>query len=209
MMMTIPHVVSWKKFFNSAMLALSLAVPGKTAAQNASQLIESALIPLPSALRADATVLGISSVGHYEPIRTGTNAIVCEVDDPDRYGMSVICYHESMLAIRLRNRELVVEGRDRQERAATLIREYEEGRVTAPPVASAFIVRGPEGCYNFAYASLCDEARIDYLVYTPRLGHRDLGLPDQEVGDWPYMHSEGTMLAHITIDGTGFVLPDP
>jgi len=67
-------------------------IPGLSAEQQ----IASAVLPLPSDLRAGATVLGYSGAGMFTTLREGRGSMICLASDPKSPRFHVACYHRSL-----------------------------------------------------------------------------------------------------------------
>src|SRR5713101_7179384 len=72
--------------------------------------IAAAVLPLPVALRAQATVVGYAPDSRLITLRAGTNGIVCTATRPGDQKFDVRCYQESFMPIVRRMRELFGQG---------------------------------------------------------------------------------------------------
>src|SRR3977135_2518637 len=71
-----------------------------------SQQIAAAVLPLPNALRAQATVIGYPTDVWLITLRAGTNGIVFTATRPGDQNFDVRCYQESFIPTARRLREL-------------------------------------------------------------------------------------------------------
>ncbi|MGH7586726.1 MAG: hypothetical protein ACREMH_10795 [Gemmatimonadales bacterium] len=69
---------------------------------SAERQVSGALLPLPEAMRAGATVLGWRGAGPMVVLREGTNGMICLADDPSDVRFHAACYQQSMDAFMAR-----------------------------------------------------------------------------------------------------------
>src|SRR5215218_6353155 len=89
----------------AAALAATILGAGTARAQGATpaappltpaQLIASAVLPLPPALREGATVLRLEGTGATSVLRRGAGAMICLTDSPTTIRFHVACYHRDL-----------------------------------------------------------------------------------------------------------------
>src|SRR5215471_16806650 len=86
-------------------------VPGSQAlAGSADQEIAAAVLPLPDQLRSGAAVVRLTVGGFPEPLRKGTNTMVCIANPPGSDRFDVRCYQEDFIAVVYRAFQLNAEG---------------------------------------------------------------------------------------------------
>jgi len=102
------------KAWKALLFTLAVAAPAVGQIKEKEQQIEEAVLPLPEALRADAKVIRYDADAKHSVLREGTNGWICVTDDPTE-GFTVGCHHESFHSFRQRRRELLADGKSRDE----------------------------------------------------------------------------------------------
>lgn len=194
----------------SALLAIFILVSGSSAshAQEAtSQRWESAVLPLPESLRAEAGVIRWSGPALMEQLRPSRNGMSCTVDDPSDDRFDVRCYHDDFWAVIRRARELRQEL-DTWEDVSTALRdEAESGEIEMPSAPTAgYRMLGPIGAYDPSTGTAGSEIAKWQSIHFPFRTAREMGLPEVEEpsesglpGLMPYVMASGTWWSHVMI----------
>lgn len=174
-------------------LAAAWLLPVALAAQTGE--IEGALLALPDAERAGATVMARSEAG-WTVIREGDGAFVCLAADPADERFHTACYHRSLEPYMARGRELRGEGVAGRESIQRRWSEIEAGTLDMPEHAILHQVIAPDGWDG-------DPATLRRLtvIYVPFATAAELGLPEEGSGGGPWLMFPGRPTAHIMIPG--------
>jgi len=160
--------------------------------------VTAALLALPEGLRPDATVLLFADDGMLAVGREGSGQMMCLADDPSREDFHVACYHRDLDPFMARGRELRREGKERMEVSDMREAEIAAGSLSIPEHPSAlYSISGPEGCYDAATGTLCEDARRLYVVYIPYATAETTGLSTDATHGVPWLMAEGKPWAHI------------
>jgi len=162
----------------------------------ASEQIAAAVLPLPEAMRAAATVLGYGADGRLVRLRTGTNQMTCLADDPRDDRFHVACYHDTMEPFMARGRELRAQGLRPEAVDSTRYAEALAGVIRMPPVASLYSLTGPAGSYDAA-TNTVRGGRPLFVVYIPYATEASTGLSAVPREDAPWIMFPGSPRAHI------------
>ena len=178
-----------------AVLMTQQAAPGQERA------IASAVVPLPEALRRDATVVRLDDGGQPVVLRKGTNGMVCITDKPADGQFDVRCYHASFIPVVYRALQLgySVDGQKVQE-------EIKAGKLQVPNQPTAgYRCLGPAAAYNPATNTVTADIECWQSIHFPFRTAREIGLPDEaEVPDSlqqsvPYVMASGSYWSHVMI----------
>jgi hypothetical protein len=170
-----------------AMLFTAVPVVGQ---DNTSERVAEALLPLPTALRAQATVIGYELNSDPLILREGINDWICIADDPAP-GLSLRCYHSSLNDFVYRSRQLEAEGVSQAESVSIRNDEYESGAFEMPDYALEFLIRG--------YTK--DQALPWAITRIPFATAENTGLPTVPDAHRPWLMGAGTVTAHIMLPG--------
>jgi len=163
--------------------------------------VAQAVLPLPQALRAGATVVAYDEgTGERRVLRQGTNMIECQ---PRRTDGFTRCYHKSTAPRRDLTARLQAEGGSDEEVQTALAAAREAGTIE------------PTRFGSLAYRLYEEDDRIKLLwvMSLPDANAEDLGISTASQRDntlagrgMPWMMREGTPRAHlmIPINGTEF-----
>ena len=161
--------------------------------------VAQALLPLPDALRNDATVFTYNpDTGERIVLRQGSNGIECQPRNPDT-GFTR-CYHESRGAeLDLRAR-LSAQGRSDEEILAAVAAAREAGTIESTPF----------GALAYRLYEEDDRLKLLWILSLPEAMPEPLGMPtgpqrDQSLAGRgrPWMMREGTPAAHLMIPING------
>ena len=185
----------------AGLLAVLLPAPHASAqVPSVETQIAAATLPLPEEMRDRAAVFGYDEAGQPRLLREGDNGMICLADDPSDDRFRTACYPESLHALITRDRELRDAGVEEDEREGILEREVEEGRITLPGhPATLHGMAGPAGSYDGARDSVGEEMRRFKMIFTPYRTADEMGLPDEQVGDAPWVMDSGRLFSHIMV----------
>ncbi len=176
---------------------LALPAPLTATQRSPAEQIADAVLPLPPAARAAATVLGYDDEGTVITLREGTNGFVCEADRPGNDVFYVHCYPAGLRAYIERERELVTAGRTGAALDEVLGPEVREGELEIPTGAVRSLLSGR---INPA-TGVPDSVRLRYELLVPFATGNQLAIGDEAHGDLPYIMSAGTYEAHVMVAG--------
>ena len=179
-----------------AMVAVALiaALGTTTSALAQEEQITTAVLPIPEAEQANATVLGYRN-GELVTLREGTGRFVCLADDPDGEGFQVACYHQSLAAYMSRGRELRAQGVAGQESIARRWGEIEAGDLSFPSQPAALHQLFGES------AEQLDSLKRLTVVYLSYATTEDTGIPVSPGAGGPWLMFPGKPTAHVMIPG--------
>jgi hypothetical protein len=164
---------------------------------SAEQQIAVAVLPLPSDMRAGATVLGYAVDGTLAPLRKGTGDMICLAPNQGAPRFHVACYHNSLEPFMARGRALRRSGVTGDAVDSARFREIRRGKLAMP--------RTPMSLYSLTgdwstldTASLTTKgARPLLVIYVPFATAKTTGLSDKPARGTPWLMSGGTPKAHI------------
>jgi len=158
------------------------------------QQIAAAVLPLPTELRADATVLGYGPNGKLTTLRQGAGAMTCLASNPQLKDFHVACYHNSMEPFMARGRELRQQGVKDDQVDTVRFREVKAGKIKMPTTASLYQLFG--GTFDPNSGTVTGAAAL-FVVYIPFATPATSGLSARPVKDAPWIMFPGTPKAHI------------
>jgi hypothetical protein len=122
----------------------SQAVPGSS-----DQEIAAAVVALPDQLKNGAAVVRLNQGGFPEPLRKGTNTMVCIANRPGRDSFDVRCYQEDFIGVVYRAFQLVAEGIRGEKGSKQIEAEIKAGKLSPPGHPTAgYRCLGPGEAYN-------------------------------------------------------------
>jgi hypothetical protein len=178
--------------------AAILSIPAAAGAQEAmrSADVERAVLPLPVAQRAGATVMVVED-NEARVVREGDGPFICLADAPGDDRFQAVCYHESLEPYMARGRELRKGGMSMMDAIAARDEEIEAGTLEMPSRATLHQVLGGADWDG----DLSTAQRLT-VIYLPFATTEDLGLPQGNTsGPWLMHPGKGT--AHIMIMTSG------
>lgn len=169
----------------------------------ASQQIAAAVLPLPKALRAQATVVGYAPDFGLITLRAGTNGMVCTATRPGDQNFDVRCYQESFMPIVLRLRELHGQGLPQKEVYRVVDSEIQSKKLPLPASpAAGYRMLGPISAYSVATNSVGLEIESWQSIHFPYKTAAEIGLPEEGKvpRTFPYVMTSGTVWSHVMIE---------
>ncbi len=166
--------------------------------------IDAAVLPLPVAMRADATVVTSDADGMTIELRGGSNGVTCRTDFPagvTPFQFLAVCYHDSMHAFFTRDIQLTARGLGREQIRARLTEEIRSGELETPshPAAGYFL---GGSAYDERTGEVESPLRWQVL-FTPFMTANQVGVPDHEVAGTAWMMNSGGLRAHIMLPTEG------
>lgn len=162
--------------------------------------IASSILAAPLELREEATVYGYDENGDFTVLREGANNFICIADNPNKDGFQVVAYHNSLEPMMSRGRELVQEGKSREDKEKTRASEAKSGVLKLPenPV-TLHIYYGENGFFNTESMEI-ENAKYRYVVYIPYATQETTGLSlKPNASSHPWLMFPGKYNAHIMI----------
>ena len=193
------------KFMLAALTVLGsiVAVGQQPQVPSASQQIAAAVLPLPPAMRPQATVLGYAPDMSLVTLRPGANGMVCTASRPGGQQFDVRCYHETFMPLIRRIRELYAKGMKSEEAARTIDSEIAARKLPIPDHPTAgYRMLGPIAAYNPTTNTTSNEIKSWQSIHFPYKTAAEIGLPEegQVVRTLPYVMSSGTFWSHVMIE---------
>jgi hypothetical protein len=174
----------------------------QTAPPPEAEQIAAAVLPLPEAMRAQATVLGYRPAGAaLVVLREGTNGMHCLADDPSDDRFHVACYHASLEPFMARGRELRAQGVVGTAVDSVRYAEVAAGTIVMPTTGALYQMTGPKGDFDAA-AGRTREAQALYVIYIPGATTASTGLSTTPQVGAPWLMFPGTPKAHIMFTPT-------
>lgn len=183
-------------------LTLLSLLPAALAAQQkvlpAAQQITLAVLPMPNAFRADATVLGYDARGKLVTLRTGKGGMTCLAPNPAETQFHVACYANSMEPFMARGRALRASGVKDPKVDSVRYAEAKSGQIPMPKTGAAlWTLTGPWNAVNAAAGTVTAAVKPLYEVYMPYATAATTGLPETPMMNGPWLMDPGTPKAHI------------
>jgi len=179
-------------------VAAALALPAAVSAQGAlgATDLERALLPLPPAQRAGATVMAHDGED-VRVVRQGEGEFICLADAPGDDRFQAVCYNKSLEPFMARGREQRKAGMSAMESIKARSEEIAAGTLVMPEYATLHQVLAGPGWDG-------DPTNAQHLtvIYVPFATADDLGLPAGNASG-PWLMDPGTGHAHIMIMGSG------
>ncbi|MFL5581847.1 MAG: hypothetical protein ACJ8AO_15875 [Gemmatimonadaceae bacterium] len=196
----------------AAALAATVLGAGTARAQSATpaaplltpaQLIASAVLPLPPALREGATVLRLEGTGATSVLRRGAGAMICLTDSPTTTRFHVACYHRDLEPFMARGRALRMAGITSQERVdSARFAEIQAGTLKMPGhPSSLYSLTGPADAFDPATGEAKGASAL-HVVYIPFATSETTGLSTAPARGSAWLMSPGTPKAHIMFTPT-------
>ena len=165
------------------------------------QQVAAAVLPLPSELRAGATVLGYREGDALVVLRRGTNGMTCLALYVLREDFHVACYQDGLEPFMARGRALRAEGVRGPQVDSVRFRELQSGALRMPPAAALYTLSARKEDYDAARNTLTG-ARALTVIYIPGATPESIGISAQPTAKGPWLMFPGTPKAHIMIAGT-------
>jgi hypothetical protein len=189
--------------FAVAMLAPAVAfAQAPVAPPPVAEQVAAAVLPLPEAMRAGATVYGYASAGAaLSVVRAGNNGMHCLADDPGDDRFHVACYHASLEPFMGRGRELRARGVVGAAVDSVRYAEVASGKIVMPATGALYQMTGPKGDFDPATGTT-REARPLFVIYIPGATTASTGLSTVPQVGAPWLMFPGTPKAHIMFTPT-------
>ena len=159
--------------------------------------VSGAVLPLPEAMRAGATVLGWRGAGPMVILRQGTNGMICLADEPSDARFHTACYQQSMDPFMARGRTLRAQGVTGDQVDSVRFREVREGKLGMPKTPAAlWSLTAEEGAWNPATGEVT-KGRSLYVIYIPFATEASTGIPAAPARGTPWLMHPGTPKAHV------------
>lgn len=184
-----------------AALGLALGAGGLDAQHPWSDLspevqVRLAVQAAPEEMREHATVQGYDASGRLGVLREGSNDLICLAPNPASAQFEVSCHHRGLEPFIARGRELLAQGITGQERVATRLREYEEGKLPIPYGTVNYILTGS----GFdAETGAVTDPYLRWTIYTPGATPASTGISGRPSQGGPWLMAPGTPGSHIMI----------
>ena len=183
-----------------------LLVPGIVSAQAAhpaipspEEQIETALLPLPEALRARAGVRGYATDLRPVTLRVSRNGLICTGDKPGDDEFDVRCYERALLKVIDRRRQLAGPGPFGVPHGP-FDREINQGLLKVPTHPTAgYRMLGPIEAYNPKSRTFTSAIEKWQSVHFPFRTADQVALPVDREEVLPYVMASGTWWAHVMI----------
>lgn len=185
-----------RRFVLAAVVLSSPVVVSAQEQLTAAQQVSLAVLPLPKAFRADATVLGYDANGKLVTLRRGTGVMICLMSDPKLATFDPACYQNSMEPFMARGRALRAQGVKNVDSAR--FAEVKSGKIKMPKqAATLWALDGPWSGVDAAAGTITAAVKPRSAVYVPFATSASTGLPDQPIANGPWLMDAGTPKAHI------------
>jgi len=154
------------------------------------------VLPLPTDLRANASVLGYGADGKMVSLRNGSGGMTCLANNPQSPRFHVACYHKSLEPFMARGRELRTQGVTGDQVDSVRFREAKEGKLKLPGApALLYSLTGDKDAYDAATKTA--KGRSLFVVYIPYATSETTGLSAVPARGTPWVMNPGTPKAHI------------
>jgi hypothetical protein len=169
----------------------------------ATEQISAAVLPLPTELRAGATVMGYKTAGKLEVLRAGTNGMNCLALYVTRPDFHVACYHQGLEAFMARGRELREQGvRGFSAIDSVRFKEITEGKLKMPKAGALYSLTGKKEAWDATKGTATGASQLS-VVYMPFATMAETGITEtpRRSGE-PWLMFPGTVKAHMMLVGT-------
>ena len=158
-----------------------------------------AVLPIPEADRAAATVLGYEH-GALVTLREGTGAFICMTDNPSDEAFQVLCYHKSLAPYMERGRELRAEGITGKAGIEKRWEEIDAGELDMPrhPAALHQLFGKDPAAVTLENADSLSRLTVIYMAY---ITAEETGLVGRPARGEPWLMYPGKPTAHVMISG--------
>jgi hypothetical protein len=185
-------------FISAFTLQAQEATPTSTAPNlSIEQQITVAVLPLPSDMRASATVLGYGADGKLASLRKGTGDMTCLAPNRSTPRFHVACYHNSLEPFMARGRALRSSGVTGDGVDSARFREIKSGKLAMPKNPASLYSLTGEWATLDAAALTTKGARPLFVIYVPFATAQTTGLSDKPARGTPWLMGAGTPKAHI------------
>ncbi len=185
-------------------LIVALVVASRLHAQGAvppaDQQIAAAVLPLPTEMRAGATVMGYKEPGKLVVLREGKNGMHCLALYVTRPDFHVACYHKGLEPLMARGRELRAQGVTGAKVDSVRFAEIKSGKLKMPAQGSLYTITAAKEAFNAA-TNVVTGAGVLTVLYIPGATPESTGISATPRADGPWLMFPGTPKAHVMIAG--------
>jgi len=195
---------------NAALLCPLLALSPLCAAADAPAAaaeIATATVPLPALMKDGAAVVRLDAAGKPEPLRPGSNGMVCIADLPGDADFDVRCYNKDFIAVVYRSFQLRRQVGTHGGVSATIEAEIKAGKIKLPEQPTAgYRCLGPASAYDATTNTTKPPIRCWQSIHFPYRTAAELGLLDEsqvteaQKSLLPYVMSGGRYWSHVMIE---------
>ena len=153
-------------------------------------LITQAVMPLPPALKAGATVVSVGANDQRTVLRKGSNNMMCRADDPAP-GFMVICYHKDLDTYWTLASPVLADGASPKEERDYLLNAVKEGKLSPVRGGILYVLNG----------TFVENALPMSVIFIPNLTAETSGLSNVPNQHQPWLMWGGTALSHVMIPG--------
>jgi hypothetical protein len=165
------------------------------------QQVATAVMAMPDAMRANATVMGWKTpTGKLEVLRQGNNGMNCLAQFAIEESFHVSCYHEGMEPFMLRGRQLRESGVTGALVDSARYKEVREGKLKMPASAAMYQLFGNKTSWDPATGKLSGTRSL-FVMYVPFATTQSTGLSTAPQTTGPWLMFPGTPKAHIMLQG--------
>lgn len=167
------------------------------------QQISLAVLPLPNAFRATATVLGYRRAGTLDTLRKGTGFMTCLGTNPADSTFHAACYSNELAVFMQRGRDLRAHGTPENRVDSVRFAEIDSGVIKMPAHGAAlWKLDGPMRAVDIKAGTVTAAVMPSYVFYIPYATSASTGLPDEPVAHGPWLMLAGTPKAHMMFSVT-------
>ena len=189
-----------------SLLALSPLCAAADAPAAAAE-IATATVPLPALMKDGAAVVRLDAAGKPEPLRPGSNGMVCIADLPGDADFDVRCYNKDFIAVVYRSFQLRRQVGTHGGVSATIEAEIKAGKIKLPEQPTAgYRCLGPASAYDATTNTTKPPIRCWQSIHFPYRTAAELGLLDEsqvteaQKSLLPYVMSGGRYWSHVMIE---------
>lgn len=167
----------------------------------AEQQIAAAVLPMPSELRAGATVMGYRTGQELVVLRRGSNGMTCLALYVHRDDFHVACYQDGLEPFMARGRALRAEGVLGPQVDSVRFRESHSGQLRMPIAAALYSLSANKADFDPS-TNTVKGARSLTVIYVPGATPLSIGISAVPSQTAPWLMFPGTPKAHIMIAGS-------
>jgi hypothetical protein len=162
--------------------------------------LESATLPLPTALRDGASIVSLDTDANVTVLRESDGVMVCMADPPGDDIFDARCYHREFITYIYRIRQLRALGVEGDAIDPQISEEMEAGmlHVTMAPTAG-YRMYGPLTAITEDGTAWTDEMDRWQSLHIPHAIAENMGVITEPEGDMPYVMDSGNRWSHVMI----------
>lgn len=180
---------------------LATALEAQRPIPPAEQQIAAAVLPMPSELRAGATVMGYRTGQELVVLRRGSNGMTCLALYVHRDDFHVACYQDGLEPFMARGRALRAEGVLGPQVDSVRFRESLSGQLRMPIAAALYSLSANKADFDPS-TNTVKGARSLTVIYVPGATPLSIGISAVPSQTAPWLMFPGTPKAHIMIAGS-------